>query len=238
MKTLLPLLLILLMFPVSSFAWKKQLKGSGNVQTENRQVKNFDRIKVTQGIQVVLIQGNYKDLQVSADDNILPYLKTETEGNTLKIYIEENINIQKATEKSVHVIAPRIVEIKATTSASVRGSGPWQFSQLEIDVTTSASVGLEVEAVKIQANATTSGHINLEGKTKELKASLTTSAGLSASSLEARFAEIRATTAAQAEINVTEELEYSLTTGADLLYKGNPRIEEARISTGARVHHR
>lgn len=240
MKTILPFLLIFLLLPASSYAWKKQkqLKGSGHVQTENRQAGNFDRIKVTQGIEVILIQGDYKDLQVSADDNILPYLITETEGKTLKIHMAENINVEKATERKVYVTAPEITEIKATTSASVKSESPWHFSEIELGITTAAFIGLEMEAVKTTVHTTTSGSLTLKGKTEKLEANLTTSGRLNATRLEARFAEIRATTAAEAEIDVTEELEYSLTTGAVLIYEGNPRVSNARTSTGAHAQHR
>src|SRR5690606_6445715 len=65
------------------------VSGSGNVIIEKREVqKNFDKIRVSSLLKVELEQAPNYEIIVEADDNIIPYITTEVEGNTLKVYFD------------------------------------------------------------------------------------------------------------------------------------------------------
>lgn len=221
-----------------SWGQKKSINGSGNVQSEERNITSFDEIKVSRGIRVFLAQGNFKNLVVKADDNLLPYLKTVKEGNTLKIRLSEDIEVKKYTEMSVYVTAPQMKELQATTAASIEGVTPWKADKIELEATTAASIRLDLTAISIEADLTTAATLTLKGSTDRLKAALTTSATLNAEELTARFAELEATTGSNIEVQVTEQIGYHITTGASLTFKGDPSITHATTSAGGSVRHR
>lgn len=229
-----------IMISACCYGWKtqKSIKGSGNVQTEERNVTSFKEIKASRSIHVFLTQGEAKAVVVKADDNILPYLETVVKDNALEIRIVQDVNIEKATRMDVYVTVPQLKEIKATTSAQIEGTAPWEFTELNISTTTSASIDLDLTAVAIDVKATTSGSVTLKGKTEKLEIKATTSAQIKAEELIARFAEVGATTSGDVYIHVTDKLGYKLTTGANLVYKGEPRITSTAISTGGSATHR
>ena len=73
------------------------IQGNRNVVTEDRKVTaDFTAIKVSQGINVYLTQGNDIDISVEADENIIDLLVTEVQGDVLKIYFDKNVSRAKA----------------------------------------------------------------------------------------------------------------------------------------------
>lgn len=224
---------------VSCYGWKTQkvIKGSGNVKTEERNVGSFDQISASQGISVFLTQGDAKALVVKADDNILPYLETVVKKNTLEIRITQGINIDKGS-KHVYVTVPRLTKINVTTAARIEGQTPWQFDKVDLNTTTAAEVILNLTATSLNVKMTTAGIVTLQGNTEKLEVHATTSANLNAEGLAARFVKVAATTGSNIKIDAIDQLGYKLTTGATLVYKGDPRITESLTSTGGSVKHR
>jgi hypothetical protein len=61
-------------------------RGSGNDVTETRKVSDFDTVNVSYPAQVLIRQGSAESLQIEAEDNLLPNLKTEVKNGTLEIF--------------------------------------------------------------------------------------------------------------------------------------------------------
>lgn len=60
-------------------------RGSGIMSQEERQVSGFDKIILNGAGEVTLIQGQKEALLIEAEDNILPKLTSEVEGETLTL---------------------------------------------------------------------------------------------------------------------------------------------------------
>lgn len=214
---------------------RKGIKGSRTIQTEERTAGNFTAISASRSIHVFLAQGETSAITVKADDNLLPYLKTEIKGDQLKIYISEDIEIKSYEKMEVYVTAPQIKEIRVTTSASLETTTPWKVKELKINSTTSADVRMNIDAQAVNVSATTSSEVDLKGKAYSLDASITTSAEVDAPDLTVEHATMKITTSGEAKINVISQLTYSVTTGGDLTYSGNPELIKPRTSSGGSV---
>src|SRR5712691_5835883 len=64
---------------------RAQARGSGVVSTERRSVPAFSAIQVENGIQVVATVGEPTSVSVSADDNLLPLVRTGVVDGTLHL---------------------------------------------------------------------------------------------------------------------------------------------------------
>ena len=68
--------------------------------TENREVADFSKLKASSGIQVFYTVSNTKSVKVETDDVAkMQYIKTEVDGETLKLYIESTGNSKKSNKK-------------------------------------------------------------------------------------------------------------------------------------------
>lgn len=76
-----------------SFTWGNAVQGSGKTVEMQRSVASFDRVNVSDGLQVVLRQAATQKVTVKADDNLEPLIETQVEGATLKVKTKSNTSI-------------------------------------------------------------------------------------------------------------------------------------------------
>jgi hypothetical protein len=81
----------------------KTTVGSGKLATESRNVASFDRIELRDGLQATLRQGSAPALSITADDNIVPFVETKSNGNTLIVGIKSNSNLRTKSPIAVAV---------------------------------------------------------------------------------------------------------------------------------------
>ena len=231
------ILLPVLLFSLCSWSGKEQktVKASGRIVTEQRSVKVFTAIAVSQEINLYLTPGEDHSISVKTNDNILPYLKTEVQGNTLKIYFSEDIQIKSPRSSEVYVTLPQLEKLTVSTGAMIKSTQLIQAKSIDLKASTSGIMTLDLEAVVVKVSATTSGNIYLKGKADKLDAKLSTSGDLNAADFPVKFANIKGTTSSKATIEVSEQLEFYMSTGADLIYKGNPKIINHKLSSGGRA---
>ncbi|MGH9820691.1 MAG: GIN domain-containing protein, partial [Pyrinomonadaceae bacterium] len=57
--------------------------GSGNVVTETRDVRDFSSLDISGIFKVEVVAQKDFDVEVQADDNLMPFIKTEVRGGVL-----------------------------------------------------------------------------------------------------------------------------------------------------------
>src|ERR1700749_706324 len=68
------------------------IHGSGHQATENRKVtQDFTKLEVSGGFKVILKQDSSGTISLTADDNVLKYIKTKNEDGTLQGFTHKNI---------------------------------------------------------------------------------------------------------------------------------------------------
>ena len=102
------------------------VRGNGNVTEEVRQVGDFDQIDVSRGMNVYVTQGSPAKVVVIADNNLHEVIETRVEGNTLKIYVNENVRWAK--EKKVMVTVEKLSGLETSS-----GSNAWSQNQIMTD---------------------------------------------------------------------------------------------------------
>lgn len=88
------IMLVLTLILVASMACSIQLSqstltGSGDIARENREVSGFDQVDICCGMQLFLTQGDREDLEIEADDNLLPEIVTRVSGDRLIIEFKD-----------------------------------------------------------------------------------------------------------------------------------------------------
>ena len=175
MKTSKNTLLIAIALLSFSFAqaqlWgSKKIKGNGNVTTITRSTSDYDAIKCAGWMDFVLVKGKEGDSKIEGESNLLQYIITEVEGNTLKIKTENNISLKTSFNKTITITIP----FKDIDYVSLSGSGDIinrdkiTTNNFTAKVSGSGDVVLDVEANDINASITGSGDLTLNGKTKDL----------------------------------------------------------------------
>ena len=229
-----PLLIVLLLFLSSCyFDFRETVYGNGKVVTEDRPADSFNRLKVSSGVDVFITQGEEESLKVIADENLLEYIKTEIIDNTLKIYTEANI--RQAKSKEVHLVYKQLREIDISSAGDVEGTNRMKVDDLDLDLSSAGDLVLDVEATRINCNISSAGDARLSGTVDELNADLSSAGDLYAWDLVVRKARVNASSAGNARIYATEEVDLSSSSAGDIYYKGDPKIINVSRSSAGNI---
>lgn len=97
--------------------------GSGVSATEARLVTDFTAVTVTAPFRVVLMQGGGPSLEVTADDNVLPFVRSEVRGDRLFLGFTAPLNLTRAREILCRVTLAELREAEASGAAAIEMSG-------------------------------------------------------------------------------------------------------------------
>lgn len=161
---------------ISTVTFLISLVAFGQV-SENRTVAEFSKLKASQGIEVFYTVSTTQSVKVETDDNEkLAYIKTEVEGQTLKVYVDnnskedysygtgkgKNINGMRFKFLKVYITGKALTAIKASSSASVKLQNLNSVDQLEVAASSSATVSGTFDCTDLQVDVSSSG--NFKGK--------------------------------------------------------------------------
>lgn len=153
---------------VSSEA-KEGIKPSKNYITQKVKVDHFEGISTSTSIDVVYTQTTGEtSVEIYAPDNLMEYVKVETEEGMLKIGFQskekrKGLNIRGSHETKVYVSAPAVHTLLASSSGDIVLKNGLQYTG-KVIMETSSSGDIEGENVvceTLDIEASSSGDIDL-----------------------------------------------------------------------------
>lgn len=210
------------------------IRGSRVVVSEDRNINSdFESIKVQQGINLYLTQGNSTEISVEADDNIMDLLMTEVNNNELKIYFEKNV--YKAKARNVYLTTNDISKIRASSGAMVKSENTLTANTLDLDASSGSSMKIYVNANEVTSECSSGADIDVFGKTESFSARASSGSSIDADELESQNAIAKASSGANIDLNVSEKLTAKASSGGDIDFSGNPKEVNKDTSSGGSV---
>jgi hypothetical protein len=191
------------------------IRGNGNIKTEERMIGAFANIHAS-GAFTIEWQNGAPALRITADENLLPYIDNHISSDTLYLDTREQI----WPTHGINVV------ISSPARAGARVSGAVRLT------------ANQMSGPKFAFESTGASRVTLEGSIDELLADMTGASELNASGLQTKTAEISTTGAADAEIAVTDTLKVAITGAGKVIYSGNPKTIEKRISGAGSIRHK
>ena len=201
------------------------VKGNGNVTTAERTINGtYDQIEVSRGLDVYLTQGDSQSISVQADENLHDIIKTEIEGNVLKIYAEDNISYSEA--QKVAVSFKNILKISASSGSDVYSTNTFNVDAIELNTDSGSDMKLSINARSIDCSSSSGSDLRLSGSATELIATASSGSDIDAYDLKAESSNVKASSGADIKVNTSKVLMAKASSGADISYKGNPEKVE------------
>jgi hypothetical protein len=95
------------------------VRGSGHVVTVTRNVAPFDAIVASGAAQVFVDRTGAEGVEITAEDNLLPYLESEVQGGILYIGIADGVSVAPRHEITFYVETYEVVEVDASGAVSM-----------------------------------------------------------------------------------------------------------------------
>ncbi|RMB64034.1 DUF2807 domain-containing protein [Dokdonia sinensis] len=233
MKKLITLSIILLTATAMNAQWwGKGIKGDGNITTITRDVGDYDQINVGGFFDVELVSGTEGKITIEADSNLLEYIITEVDGNSLKIKTENNKNLKPSSRRGVRITVPfkDLDEVTLSGSGSITSRAIIQANDFKTSVSGSGDVVLEVEASDTEAKVTGSGDLTLTGSTRDFKVTVTGSGDIHAGRFQADDVDAKVTGSGDISMVCNKKLIARVTGSGDIEYSGNPSKQDTKVS--------
>jgi hypothetical protein len=196
-----------------TFSVGSRITGSGVGGSEARNADGFRGVDVSGVFQVEVAAGKEFSVQVQADNNLLPYIRTEVEGGILQIETTESIKSENPMR--VLVTAPDIESIEAAGSSAVSVTGITN-SSFEVD-------------------ASGNSKVKVEGETGELNVDVSGASAVDAKALRADTATVDSSGASRVSVFAAKRLTSSASGASTVIYSGNPASVEKSSSGASRI---
>lgn len=199
-------ILALLALLVSSCDWVG-IRGNGRVVTDKRPVTEFSDIK-TGGMFRIEWRPGAPSLSITTDDNLLPYIDSRVDGNTL--YLESRDHLSPTRHIQVVVTSPKLTGVSA--------SGATRLDAADLNVP------------KFYLETSGASKITLAGTADELLAEMSGATKLDAKDLRTKNSDITSSGASKAQVYATETLRVSISGAGKCTYYGKPKQVSKDIS--------
>jgi hypothetical protein len=194
-----------------------QIIGSGNVVTESRPVSDFDGVALGGVGQLIMEPGTSEALTITAEDNILPLLRSDVRDETL--FLGPDPGTALSTTQDI------VYRLTFRDMRSIAVSG----------VTVTTATGIETEVLSVVASGVTS--IDLTGRADRQNLEISGTSSYLAENLQTRITSLTVSGSTRAVVRVSERLEGVVSGSADVEYIGSPQVS-VTVSGSASVRPR
>ena len=213
------------------------IKGNKNVVKQTREIKeNFTSVKVSEGINLFLSQGDKSKVITEADENIQEFLITEVENGTLKIHFSELIG--KVAAKNIYVTMPVIEKITASSAADIKAKTLISSDNLTIDASSGADIEARIETANLTCKSSSGADIDLTGNCGTANFQASSGADIDAKDLEADTVTVKSSSGGDISVFVKKSLTADASSGGDVSYYGNPEKIDINTSSGGDINKR
>ncbi len=220
------LFLAVMFFSISALAQNDKRK------IETRNISTFDKIRVSKGINVTLVEGEKPKAEVHIINADLSDVITESDKNTLTLKMKTKIYKDVAVQ--VFVTYQTLREISVGGGGSVDGKTTLFADQLVMDAGMDGSIELDLDVNVLEASVS-AARITLAGSAKTIEVKATTGGKFQGKELESKKAYVKANTGGIATVWVKELIDASAGTGGTVEYTGNPPKVETKETLGGSV---
>ena len=207
--------------------------------TEVRELSAFHSIDLRSFGKVVLAAGPEQKVEVVAEEDLLPRVRTEVQDGMLVVglrwWLGALLRVPELAEAEVRITLPLLRSLRLSGAGQVRGEGPLKVEDLDLRLSGAGRVVLRVEGRRVEVRLSGAGAAELSGTAEELEIRLSGAGAVQAADLSTRKVRIRASGAGECRVNAAEPLEAEVSGAGSVRYRGSPRIE-SRITGVGRLY--
>ncbi len=184
------------------------VRGNGRLKQEERSISSFEKLDAGGAFTIKVNVGPSPSLKISAEENLLSYIRTSVRGDRLVIDTKKSISPRK--EILIEITTPSLtsVDVSGANNVTVKGINSPEFS---IDLSGA-------------------GHVYAEGEVESLRADLSGAGNINAKNLKAKDVRVTVSGAASADVFAKESLDASVSGVGSIDYYGNPAQTKTNVS--------
>jgi hypothetical protein len=200
------------------------ITGSGVMAEEDREVGNFQRVALDGAGELVITQGSRPALTIEAEDNLLPYIITQTGGGLLEIKTKPGIGFS-TTRPIRYLLTVVDLEAVSVSGASSIRAASLDGQELRITLNGFGSVNLEnLQVETFVVDISGSGSVTASGATRRLEVSISGAGGFQGPDFVSTDAVVQINGLGRATVWATDNLRTEINGMGSVRYFGSPNV--------------
>jgi hypothetical protein len=206
--------------------------GSGRVITETRPVSGVSAVSLGGVGELTIVQGEPESLEIEAEDNIMPHIRTETNAGILDIGEKGGVEPKKPIRFKLTV--SRLTKVYSSGAGSVRADKFSSPGLLDLRVNGAGAVEFsQLECASVKVVLAGAGAVKLQGHTRNQDVEISGAANYLAGDLRTQYTKLAISGAGNARVWAMSELDVSISGMGKVDYYGNPTIKQEIAGVGS-----
>lgn len=196
------------------------------IQAQKVDLNNFDGINVAAGLNVNLVPGNsnYADVEMISGDR--EDVKIKVQSGTLRLKAESGF-FGKSPKANITVYyTDEINSIDVSSGSRLKSSQLIKSKRLELDASSGASCSVSIDVDELNVDVSSGARITISGDADAQAIDVSSGAKYSAKELISEYADISASSGANADIYCSKRIKADASSGGQVYYYGSPKDQD------------
>ncbi|HPG12079.1 MAG TPA: head GIN domain-containing protein [Chitinophagaceae bacterium] len=217
-----------------SHVFKDRVKGNGSVKTENRQITDFTKVRVSGAIDLFIKQDSATSVSIVTDENLMEFIETINENGSLIIKPVQGYSLSGTNGIKVYVSSPVYNRFNASGACEIKGENKiYSDNPIKVDLSGSSHIEMDIKAPEVNADASGSCSVSLSGETRKLAIDGSGSTSVYCKDLKAENVEVGISGAGNAEVYASVDLNVRVSGSGSIRYWGNARVNQHISGSGS-----
>lgn len=200
--------------------------GSGKVITQMREVSSFDSVQVEFPAEVFISQGEAESVEVQAEDNFLPGLKTEVRNGSLDIFYkaDDGDRINPTEPVVITIVVRDLTDVDFSSAGELTIEGV-QTDKLDISLSGAGNIKMiDIEVADLSVVLSGAGNMSASGSATNLDVEINGFGSFSGGDLQTETAKVNLSGAGSATVWAEESLDAEISGAGSVNYYGNATV--------------
>jgi len=199
------------------------LVGSGNLETEAYAFTDFTEVEISSAFEFEIKQSTSYSINITADDNIMEYVRISQDGQTLKIGLRTALWVGSVTLKA-SVTMPELSNLDVSGVSRGTVSDFSSTEDLAITVSGASRVTGDIVAGNVDFDISGASTIQLEGSANDMVTDVSGVSRFDLDDFTVNNADVDFSGASSGTINLNGRLDADLSGASRLWYIGEPTM--------------
>ena len=233
-STLFLLLILITLMLSTTGCIRERIEGNYSVGTEERSVSSFYNVESNGNIHVEIIPSDETRVEVKAETNVIPYVETWSDGNTMIVEFRHGYNIHEHYPVEVTLYTPELESLHLSGSGRIY-SGHFNAVNASVRLSGSGNIDCSFNAATLDADVSGSGNLFVEGAADRADLRISGSGKIDAGNLACQTCKAKISGSGNLWVDVEESLEGWISGSGSIYYYGDP-VVISHISGSGRIN--
>jgi ribosomal protein L31 len=232
------LISICLLFAISSAVLAFPISKLSKSSKVEKNIKGFDGIATSNGIDVILTMGNDEKIVVETTDKTQPFVVIKKEKNTLVIKFDDKQGYKEMDDVKVYITAKTIVKLSASGGAHIKVTNTIETPDLSIAISGGGGYNGAIKTSNLNLAQSGGGNASITGSAKNFK--LASTGGSTTKGYEFVVDRLTCNMSGGGSVyaTVNSDITASISGGSHVFYKGKGKILSEALSGGSVIVHK